>query len=246
MTEGVTAVLFDKDGTLIDFHRTWLPAYWAGADWCVEVAPRSVTRDELLRLGGYDAERGRCRSDAVLACGTTEELAEIWAEAMGWPGSAGRRIELTERLEAIFQLLSTEGAVAVAGLTETLGALRDAGCVLGVATMDRERPARDTLGRLGIDSFFDFVCGADSGYGEKPGPGMALAFARAVECSADAIAVVGDTPHDMHMGRAAKVRHCVGVLTGASIASELAPLADWVLPSVATLATTLIPESNQS
>ena len=54
--------------------------------------------------------------------------------------------------------------------------------------------------------------------------------------SPDRTAVVGDSPADLRMGRAAGVARTIAVLTGVGDLATLAPLADVVLPSIAELA----------
>jgi phosphoglycolate phosphatase len=49
--------------------------------------------------------------------------------------------------------------------------------------------------------------------------------------------VVGDSPADLRMGRAAGVARTIAVLTGVGDVETLEPLADVVLPSIAELAT---------
>ena len=81
---------------------------------------------------------------------------------------------------------------------------------------------------------FDFVAGYDSGYGGKPEPGQLLGFcANTGLAPADCI-MVGDSTHDLDAGRAAGMR-TIGVLTGPAPASELRPLADLVLASIADI-----------
>jgi phosphoglycolate phosphatase len=64
---------------------------------------------------------------------------------------------------------------------------------------------------------------------------MVHAFCRAVDLPEKEIAVVGDTPHDMHMARAAGAGLAIGVLTGVSPREILADYADRVLNSIAEL-----------
>ena len=47
--------------------------------------------------------------------------------------------------------------------------------------------------------------------------------------------VVGDTPHDMEMARAAGVARRVGVISGAGIREALEPIADYFIASIADL-----------
>jgi phosphoglycolate phosphatase len=101
-----------------------------------------------------------------------------------------------------------------------------------MATMDDTAIADAHAAHLGIAGQLDFVVGADAGHGEKPGPGMVLAFCAARGLRPEEVIVVGDTPADLLMARNAGCALAVGVLTGATPANVLAPLADHVLPSV--------------
>ena len=80
-----------------------------------------------------------------------------------------------------------------------------------------------------------FLCGGDSGCGTKPGPGMVDAFLAATGLRAGEVMVVGDTPHDMEMARAAGVACRVGVLSGAGTREAFEPIADLVIASIANL-----------
>ena len=63
------AILFDKDGTLLDFEATWGPMYRALA---LELAEGDAARGmAMLVAGGLDAASGRVRSGSVLGAGTS-------------------------------------------------------------------------------------------------------------------------------------------------------------------------------
>jgi phosphoglycolate phosphatase len=115
------------------------------------------------------------------------------------------------------------------------GRLKAKGLKIGVATMDSHAAARAAIETFELVGLVDFACGYDSGHGHKPGPGMVEAFCRAVELAAEDVAVIGDTPHDMHMARAAGAGLAIGVLTGVSPREVLADHADRVLDSIAEL-----------
>jgi phosphoglycolate phosphatase len=119
-------------------------------------------------------------------------------------------------------------------LVPLLTTLRARGLRIGLATNDTEAPARTHLAAHGITGFFEFIAGYDSGHGAKPGPGMCLAFAHHTGLDPARIAMVGDSAHDLHAGRAAGMV-CVGVLTGIAGKSDLAPLADVILPDIGAL-----------
>ena len=106
---------------------------------------------------------------------------------------------------------------------------------LGVATMDDEASAVKTLQAMGCLDRFDFVCGADSGFGVKPEPGMVEAFCRQCNLSPEHTAMVGDSPRDLKMGRNAGVGLTIGVLTGTTGSAALADNADHIFQNISGL-----------
>ena len=64
---GLKGLLFDKDGTLIDFFATWMPAYCLAADRIAAAAGLSGHADRLLLAGGYDRANDRLAPDSLLA-----------------------------------------------------------------------------------------------------------------------------------------------------------------------------------
>lgn len=226
----IKGIVFDKDGTLTDFHRTWIPAYRQAALQVTERIGRKEMLAELLLIGGFDEASGRFDPSSPLACGSTAEIARLW--------SAHSCIEyptVLAGLEATFERYAASCPVPAADLVDLFTRLRERGIVLGVATMDSEALAHATLERLQVARFMSFVCGYDTGFGEKPAPGMVLAFCEAMGLEPSEVAVVGDTLHDIGMGRAAKAGLVIGVLTGASPREVLEQDADHVLPSISGL-----------
>ena len=64
----IRGILFDKDGTLIDFRGQWLPAYRAAVTMLTEGDRAKAER--LLRLAGYDPGSNYLHPASPLACGT--------------------------------------------------------------------------------------------------------------------------------------------------------------------------------
>lgn len=222
-------VLFDKDGTLLDFEATWR----GFVDEVLEaLAPGDpALRRRLAEVAGIDAE-GRFRPGSPIVAGSTAEVATLWAPLLpGWS------VEALER-EADRRAREAAGrgpAPATRNMAALLDGLRARGLALGVATHDSEAAAHAHLAALGVADRFGFVAGYDSGHGLKPGPGMVLAFCAAAGLDPAETVMVGDSVHDLGAGRAAGVGLVVGVLTGPAREADLAPLADVVAPSIAAL-----------
>lgn len=225
----VRGILFDKDGTLIDFRATWIPAYRGVAD---ELADRLGGGDQLaaalLARQGFDVARGEFAEDSPLLWETNEAIAAAWSTG---PEVAGR-IDVLEVVLRHFSDVGLYPPQPVGDVAALLGRLRRRGLALGVATMDDTEIAHVHLRHLGIAEQLDFVVGADAGHGAKPAPGMAHAFCAACGLEPAEVIVVGDTPADLRMARNAGCAAAIAVLTGAMPSRALADLADHVLPSI--------------
>ena len=221
-------MLFDKDGTLLDFSLTWersmqtILARLADGDTARTAAAADVI--------GFDLVSGRFRSNALFIAGSTADFGPPLAAALGVPFDSA----LAERFDHACEIESTLTLTAIGDLGLLFGALAKRGLVLGIATNDSERAARRQMTALGIVGDLPFIAGYDSGHGAKPGPGMVTAFAAQLGVAANRIAMVGDSTHDLAAGRHAGAI-TIAVLTGMQTAEELAPLSDHILPSIAWL-----------
>ena len=218
-------ILFDKDGTLFDFRRSW--------GGCVEMLVRQIARDDLhaARLGtaiGFDLGRADFAPDSPVIAGTAADIVgALLPHLQGWT---------TQQLEAEINATAARAVMVPAvPLRPLLERFRADGLAIGLATNDGEAPARAHLGAHGLTDLFDFIAGYDSGHGAKPGPGMCNAFAQQTGLAPGRLAMVGDSLHDLHAGRAAGMV-CVAVLTGVAPADVLAPHAEVVLPDIGALA----------
>lgn len=226
-TRRIEGILFDKDGTLLDFSKSWSAPVR-------RLVTEAAAGDAALasRLGaavGFDMATGAFTAGSPVVAGTTRQIAGIWAEIAPDLDAEG----FARRADALIP--SVGGAAAASADTPALfDALAARGLILGVATHDSEAAARAHLEMLGVADHVAFVAGYDSGRGLKPGPGMPLAFAAGTGLSPGNIVMVGDSVHDLAAGRAAGA-HAVGVLTGPATEAELAPYADVVLTSIDAL-----------
>jgi phosphoglycolate phosphatase len=224
----IAGILFDKDGTLLDYQATWMPLNKMAA---LEVAGGDAELAERLLVSiGYDPATDSCLPNSPIVAAGNDEIGAAWAALTGGDPAA-----TTAQLTAVFEANSAEKAVAVAGMEAVLAALRARDLVLGIATNDSEDSAYASLTPFGVLDHFAFVAGFDSGHGAKPAPGMMTGFCAATGLDPAAVAVVGDSRHDMEMGRGGGAGLLVGVLTGTGLRADLEPHAHHVLESVLEL-----------
>jgi phosphoglycolate phosphatase len=222
---GIRGIVFDKDGTLFDFHRTW--SVWL-AGFLRELADGDeVKAAALARAVEFDLDAEAFAKTSPMIAGTMHDFdAAVRAVLPDLDASTLRR-----RIVASTTAAPLVEAVPLVGLLDRLIA---AGLTLGLATNDGEAPARAHLERAGIIDRFAFIAGFDSGHGAKPLPGMLAAFCAATGIAAEACAMVGDSTHDLDSGRAAGMT-TVAVLTGLAGRADLEPHADVVLDDIAAL-----------
>lgn len=220
----IDGVIFDKDGTLFDFRKSW--GAWS-ARLIKDLAQDEAHAKAIAMTLGYSLDTGDFAPDSIVIAATTAEIATQVLRHL--PGQDHAR--LTARMND----LATGAPMAEAvPLKAVLGALHARGLRLGLATNDAETPARAHLANVGVERLFDFIAGFDSGHGGKPAPGQLIAFARQLGLDPARVVMVGDSLHDLDAGRAAGMR-TVAVLTGIAKAPELAPHADVVLENIGGL-----------
>lgn len=228
----IRGILFDKDGTLLDYAKSWLPVNRELADFAAKGDPALAAH--LLRETGMDPETGHVVPDSLLAAGNTTEICDGLVAA----GSPLGQEELVAYMDGLFADAAGR-AVPVTDLKSFFETLHGKGYKLGIASSDNERSIRQTAERFGFAHLVHYVAGYDSGYGVKPGPGMVLGFSTATGLPVSEIAVVGDNNHDLHMGRNAGAGLKVGVLTGTGSRASLSEASDHCLNDITELESVL-------
>ena len=140
----IKAILFDKDGTLLDFKATWL----------------SFTRELAEAATDGDTAAGRCpavdgsvlirrptrfRPNSVVAAGTNADVVRHFVQ-QAWKASRFGRM-VNERATASPADIAGR-AIPLPGAMEAVRALHKSGIVLGIATNDSTSGAEKTMAGL--------------------------------------------------------------------------------------------------
>lgn len=224
------AIIFDKDGTLIDFD-----AMWGG--WVVYLAEQLQlvsgldVRQQLCLAMGYDEVHNKVLADGKLAASPMGLLYRLTVEVMQLLGLSAIKAE-----RAVEQAWSVPDPVILARpFTDTralFSRFHALGIKIAIATSDDRAPTQATLEAFHIEEFVSTMVCADDGIEAKPAPDMVLAICERLHISSDQVILVADTTADLKMGRAAGVGLNVGTLSGVSNANDLTPYADVLIESI--------------
>ncbi len=224
----IRAIIFDKDGTIVDFPATFNPATRS-------VLEQLSGGDQTLLQGmadvwEFDLSTNQIREGSMLISDSGYVLARELTKVL----PVDDLDAFATRLDKMFGKICVETAVALPGAPEALRTLQANNVSLGIGTNDSEENAVSQLQALGLTELFHKILGADSGYGAKPGPGMVSAFIEECGLEPSQVMMVGDSLHDLDAGRAAGAVTC-GVETGPTDRETLEKSADMVLSSIADL-----------
>lgn len=226
-------VVFDKDGTLLDFEHMW-------GEWARELAGRLerasgvAVASALYSALGYDVVRGRVRAGSPLAAHSMTEL-RMLNVSVGI--SAGLSAAAAEQAvaQAWFVPDPVMAARPVCGLAALFRSLRERGILTAIVTSDDRAPTLLTVESLGLARMTNAIVCADEGLPNKPEPDMLLRACHTLDVAPASAAVLGDGVPDLLAGRAAGFGACIGVLSGLSDRMLLEPYADALLPTVCAL-----------
>ncbi len=227
------AIIFDKDGTLIDFDAMW--GGWALylAEQLKEASGLEV-REALCLAMGFDDASKKVLAHGKLAATPMHLLYRLTVEVMR---SLGLSAEDAERVVAEGWYIP-DPVILAKPFTDTralFGDIHAQGIKIGIATTDDRAPTQAMIEAFDIEEYISTMVCSDDGIPAKPAPDMVLTICERMKIDPTKVMVIGDTTADLKMGRAAGAGLIVGVLSGVSHAKDLAPFADVIIDSVDSL-----------
>ncbi len=225
-------ILFDKDGTLLDFEAFW-GAVTLGAvrDILQSVGVDLDLTEEVMTLYGY--EDGVADITGLFAGGTYEMIAEATHKLLTEKGYKLDYDHFYQLLKDKFHEHSEDGELKatcddIQGLFQDL---TDRGIRCAVVTSDDSIVAKQCLDDLGITEYFDEIYAADGDVPAKPDPYYINKICREKGVSKDEILMVGDTIIDAQFAKNGGVKLC-SIAKNEKNRKTLEPMADFILHDI--------------
>ncbi|OCT15309.1 haloacid dehalogenase [Paenibacillus pectinilyticus] len=221
-SHAVKGVLFDKDGTLLNFISLW--GYWSESLYrnysstVLSMVPDGII-DPLSDLwgtvhdaSGHVADYSR---NGPLAMGSTGDLLAILAwqgYRLGLPWSESMRIARESKRLADEEMAQVRPVYPMPGVIDFLKQCHDQQVPMGIVTADDTAEAEKHLQWLGIRQFFKAIVGNDLVKRGKPYPDMLYKACLELGLAPNEVAVIGDTNSDMQMGISAGAAVTIGLM----------------------------------
>lgn len=200
------AIIFDKDGTLIDFDGFWVTISENVIDEVIEKIGVAVPKDELLASIGV--KNGVASIKGELCAGTYESIGKalyLVAKKHGYKNSFD---EFYSIVMNSFDCNFDKGILkpTCSNLKETLKTFLDLGLKLFVVTTDNKAYTEKCLEQLNIRHFFTELLTDDGEIPTKPDPKAIEIITKKYNLSKDEIVMVGDTLTDMRFAENGNIK----------------------------------------
>ncbi|KEF39196.1 haloacid dehalogenase superfamily enzyme, subfamily IA [Schinkia azotoformans MEV2011] len=212
----INTILFDKDGTIIDFPSIWIPWIDNIFDYLVDTVPECpLSRIELRTAFGAEGKGDFVDPKGPLAIASIEESKTIIAyklyeNGVPWDSAV---VYASESVKFANEKENSSTIKAIDGIKEFLEDVRANNIRLGVLTADDTDRAWEHLKEVKLADYFEFVIGSDQVSNGKPFPDMAYLARDRYSITLSETMLIGDTNADMQLGKNAGVNVTVGIVT---------------------------------
>ncbi|MGG0719366.1 HAD family hydrolase [Robertmurraya massiliosenegalensis] len=221
------AILFDKDGTLIEYNSIWPDATRAMIPYFREKfeVKENIGDEELLKRLGVDEEK--VKDCTAIASGTSFDIAEVLKQSL--KNSNQDTLRFVREYFYQYTIENNKAIKAIGDVKKLFARLKQADIRIGIVTADDYDSTLFALKQLEVEELVEFIATGDR-YEAKPAVEAIEAFSAVIKIPRDQILFIGDSIIDMQFAR-----HChkgIAVLSGVGEEGELIQYTDAIYPTI--------------
>lgn len=235
-TREIDLVVFDKDGTLMDFDRLWTGKLKAAIDSLMAAADGpEMLQVALSATLGLDPDAMKVVPESPLAVATLPKIGIAAAVVLHQAGYTWHEAErlCTAHFQPVIEAPPRADDVRPIGdVTGLMGRLKGAGARIAIFTSDDRLGTEVSLPMMQIDRFVEaMVCGDDPIKGKPSGDGLRH-LSKHFGIAPERMLMIGDSVSDMRAARDAKLGWRLAVRSGTGDPGDLVGAADAVIDSI--------------
>jgi phosphoglycolate phosphatase len=214
----IDGILFDKDGTLLDFGSLWIE--WA-QQFIKQIRKKTKGKCEInnhifAESIGFYWDKKSWDPRGPLAMGSIDQLVTIlsfnlYKMGISWDEAIHTVKDCEEEVDKHIDW--DQLVTPVNGLKEFLRQAKQASIKMGVVTSDNYQLAKKHLNILGVDEFFEIVIGHDQVRRGKPFPDMVNLACEQLSLSPGKTLIIGDSNGDMILGKNSRLLAGIGIVS---------------------------------
>jgi phosphoglycolate phosphatase len=235
---GVSAILFDKDGTFVDSHQYWGKIIYHRSQAICEAfqLPSSYVKN-LEMVMGFSRSLGRLLPTGPIALVSRDEVIDHVIQYLLIQNVKASRLQIAKIFEDVHSKMEKidEHIQLIPEALPLFKALKDRGVKLAVVTTDAIKNTEMTLEKLGLQSYFSVIIGRESCKEPKASGVPAMIALSNLGISAHESICIGDAPMDMQMAFKSGCKASIGVATGQISESDLRKMTPYVVGNLSQL-----------
>ena len=206
-------ILFDKDGTLIEFDKSWEKIGLRLVDSFLDEFPVENKEEAHRQLGVVD---NAILPESVMGSGSLDQIVDAFnniadEDVSTWTRNTSQHLVDTRVPENNW----------IDGVYDMIKSLKNEGYNIGIVTSDSKKGALQFLEATNSKDAFDLVISTEAHAAEKPNPAVLKPLFDSYDVKAEDVVIVGDTNNDMKTKVNAKLGLAIGVLSGIAKKEEL-------------------------
>lgn len=235
---GVSAILFDKDGTFVDSHQYWGDIIFRRSQAiCETFNLQSLYIDKLELIMGFSRVLGKLLPSGPIALVSRDEVIEIVVRYLNSENIRASNVQISKIFEQVHHEMEKidKHIQLIPGSLPLFKVLKKKGIKLAVVTTDAIKNTEITLDKLCLQEYFSVIIGKESCKEPKASGKPAKIALSKLGISAQNSICIGDAPMDMQMALKSGCLASIGVATGQVSESELRKVTPYVVGSLSQL-----------